>query len=79
MAITLSSLRKNLKVGLTLYQRKKSAWRSGSFDTWPIVVCDLDLEKDRALVSWNHNPSRWTSLRSLTRYFWNRDPKKKET
>lgn len=49
-----------LHAGMTLYDVRR---QRGRLCTWHIHVLEVDTVNQRALVSWNSNPSVWKSAR----------------
>lgn len=60
-----------IKPGMVLYDRHKYTMGNTtlrSLGEWPVRVLEVDGEKRRALVSWNHNRPEWVSERRLSGY-----------
>ena len=56
------------------YQRGNTTMRA--VGVWLVRVIEVDMERRRALVSWNSNSPEWRYERQISRYKVN-DPRKK--
>lgn len=64
-----------IKPGMQLWDVRPATMysvRRTKYDTWPVFVEEVDVEKRCVLASWNFNKPEWMNERRITKYRLNR-------